>query len=153
MLLVSLTNVIISITFVKEASFPCHLKNFTYKLMRKNNRAFTQLVEDPQFAAVGLTLLAQLARLRSVLVNLAGDVDDGSSDVHSRHVGSEVILASELAEDLGVPVARDSAPKFENVAHSERLPVMESKGTETLNATRSDARSAIDAIFQGLDDI
>lgn len=69
---------------------------------KKNRRPFTQLIRDSQFSAIGLVLLAELAKIRRMLEKISADYDkkkkkknDNDNDKKSSgSVGETIIKGS-----------------------------------------------------------
>ena len=70
-----------------------------------SRRSFHQILHDRQFAVLGLTLLAVLARVKVYLRRIleSGPISEGPSDAN---VAANAISASGISEDIGRPVLR-----------------------------------------------
>jgi ribonuclease MRP protein subunit RMP1 len=68
-------------------------------------RAFSNLVADNQYSALGLTLLGSLARVRSVMGKLLEDEEEGVAEAEVRDETS--MQGVEIGDDLGEVVSRE----------------------------------------------
>ena len=150
------------IVYLKKTIVPkCHvfvMQNYLVSTSSANqsNRAFSQVVADPQFAPLGLVLLATLARVNALLV-LPQDEKVTSGRRKGLLVAAEPPSRrmDESSEDLGSHVARatmDDLPVDVNLAELGSLesqaqpasfpepdPVIERDGMSSRQKTESDA--------------
>jgi ribonuclease MRP protein subunit RMP1 len=128
--------------------------------------AFSGLVGDNQYAALGLMLLGTLARLGRVLgLDLKSEVADEGVDVGGEQGREESVVelgheSGWVDEDCGVPVAREEMVKIEETQSKESERAHEKTDGETviLKAEKPPAKvkrrkknlDAIDELFSGL---
>jgi len=88
-------------------------------------RSFTQVVQDKQFSALGLILVAELARIRRVV---GFDLEEGevAEDAEGKLVHGKSFLRSRGSEDLGEAVGRSTLAhpsiRLENSASAAAAP-------------------------------
>lgn len=82
-------------------------------------RAFTTLVADNQYSALGLMLLATLARIRKLIQPLMGDMPDEYKETEKLEHNIETVQKGDL--DLGEIVARNSAMDDEDAQAGSEL--------------------------------
>lgn len=91
------------------------LKYMNQFLLPRCHSSFTQLIQDTQFSTLGLTLFAELSRIRSLVVPCNDQVslnkDPGVESVKSRN-----IFSSTMSEDIGEFVSRTRSENHTNVA-------------------------------------
>jgi ribonuclease MRP protein subunit RMP1 len=125
--------------------------------------AFSGLVGDNQYAALGLMLLGTLARLGRVLgldlkaEEVVGDLDVGSEASREENMA---VLGNEdvrVDEDLGVPLAREDivgTAEAQNEKENTRLQgetaVVETEKLPPKKKRKKKHRDAIDELFSGL---
>jgi ribonuclease MRP protein subunit RMP1 len=77
--------------------------------------AFSSLVADNQYSALGLVLLGSLARINTVLGQLIEDEEDVGFEATEEAKGAEVLDAR--GDDLGEPVKREEITGFDDRCH------------------------------------
>ena len=70
-------------------------------------RSFTQLIQDIQFSTLGLTLLAELSKIRSSLASRPTQVDDKTS-LTTKLADSTDDIPLTFSEDVGEAVGRNA---------------------------------------------
>jgi ribonuclease MRP protein subunit RMP1 len=76
--------------------------------------AFSNLVADNQYSALGLALLGSLARVQSVLGQLVRSEKEVNIEVVEEAKGGESQRSNARGDDLGEPVKREQIPDFED---------------------------------------
>lgn len=66
----------------------------------KENSAFSNVIADPQFSAIGLVLMAILARINRIIIARVDDAEEP-------HTPDDTALELPADEDLGEAVTRD----------------------------------------------
>jgi ribonuclease MRP protein subunit RMP1 len=80
--------------------------------------AFSNLVADNQYSALGLVLLGSLARVKSVLGQLVRGEKEVNIEVVEEAKGGELQRSNARDDDLGEPVKREQIPDFEDSWHA-----------------------------------
>lgn len=81
-----------------------------YKVEELNlHSSFTQLVRDKQFSALGLALVAELAKVRTTISSYA-DVEGESENDVAETRAAETLFAAASNEDFGEAVGRSAIP-------------------------------------------
>ncbi|KAM0801980.1 hypothetical protein BDR22DRAFT_148911 [Usnea florida] len=83
------------------------LQHFSQVLLPRCHSSFTQLIQDIQFSTLGLTLLAELSKIRSSLASRPTQADDKTS-LTMKPADSTIDIPLTFSEDVGEAVGRDA---------------------------------------------
>lgn len=109
--------------------------------------SFNQLIQDTQFSTLGLTLVAELSRMRRLLAPYADPFEDKLGSA-TEFTGSRDIVPSNMSEDVGEAVGRIKTNDSTNMGIYPVLPI------DTLNGPerhRSSAKCPCEREGAGID--
>ncbi|CAF9906407.1 hypothetical protein IMSHALPRED_004196 [Imshaugia aleurites] len=90
------------------------VKKMNEVLLPRCYMSFAQLIADTQFSTLGLTLLAELAKIRRLMAPYTDRVDDEISPA-TKLVDSRYRFPLSLSEDIGKPVGRTASNNHASV--------------------------------------